>query len=77
MGRHGVVAPQNNFLDAHCCVFDCFYSCSFQGLVLIGLLWIVFFLVFFWMEIYLVGCGEVATLQNNFFHLLEMCFFIF
>ena len=53
------------------------FSCSFQGLVTIGLLWIVFFLVFFWMGIYLVGCGEVATLQNNFFHLLEMCFFIF
>ena len=39
----------------------------------IGLLWIVFF----WMGIYLVGCGEVAILQNNFFHLLEMYFLFF
>ena len=71
------VAPQNNFLDAHCCVFDCFFQLKFSGT---GDYWIVmdcFFSCFFWMEIYLVGCGEVATLQNNFFHLLEMCFFIF
>ena len=53
-----------------------FFSCSFQGLVTIGLLWIVFFLFFLDGNLF-GGCGEVATLQNNFFHLLEMCFFIF
>ena len=35
-----------------------------------------FFLVFLDGNLF-GGCGEVATLQNNFFHLLEMCFFIF
>ena len=78
MGCHGVVAPQNNFLNAS---LLCFCSCSLEGLVYYWIVMDCFFsgwdLLFFQMGIYLVGCREVATLQNNFFHLVGMYFFRF
>ena len=75
MGCHGVVAPKNNFLDAS---LLCFCSCSLEGLVYYWIVMDCFFLgeifFFFQMGIYLVGRREVATLQNNFFHLVGMYF---